>query len=194
MARQISYDPAKLKQDLMTLFWAKGYAETSLADLEAATGLNRRQLYNGIGDKRQMFLQAIDDFIEGSVQQLLAPLERTEAGVAEIDALFAKFVEMSQAPEGPKGCMVCSTSQDEVAGDPEVSQRINAFFDRVRAAHLNALSRAAVRGEVSLDPEQIEDRTDALYGTHVALCILGRAGRPEAELKQIASNALRGLS
>ena len=60
-----------------------------LADLEAATGLNRRQLYNTIGDKRQMFLQAMDEFTEMSVQLLLAPLERDEAGLADIETLFS---------------------------------------------------------------------------------------------------------
>jgi AcrR family transcriptional regulator len=193
MARQIAYDPNKLKQDVMTLFWEKGYAETSLSDLEKATGLNRRQLYNGIGDKRSMFLAALDDFANLSGQSLLSPLESEDAGIVDIVGLFATFLEIAARAQGPKGCMVCSTSQEDIAADADVSKRMNAFFDRIRAAHHNALSRAVARGEFNLTGEEIEQQADALYGAHVALCILGRAGRPIQQLTNIAEEAVAHL-
>lgn len=193
MARQIAYDTTKMKQDVMSLFWAKGYAETSLADLEEATGLNRRQLYNGIGDKRNMFLQAMDNFTDLSGQSLLAPLEADDAGVADIDELFRKFIEMSQVADGPNGCMVCSSSQEEIAKDPVVAIKIDAFFERIRAAHLNALMKASGRGENLLNEPDIQIRADALLAAHVALCILGRAGRPIAQLENIAKQATKDL-
>ena len=193
MARQIAYDPQKLRQDVMTLFWKRGYAETSLSDLEVATGLNRRQLYNGIGDKRSMFLSALDDFTDLSGQTLLVPLESEDAGVDTIVALFAAFIEMAGQSDGPKGCMVCSTSQEDIAADVDVSKRLNDFFDRIRAAHRNALNRAVVRGDIDLSEEAIERQADALYGVHVALCILGRAGRPIDQLSHIAEEAVAHL-
>jgi len=177
----------------MSLFWAKGYAETSLADIEEATGLNRRQLYNGIGDKRNMFLQAMDNFIDISGQSLLAPLETDAAGVAEIDALFSKFIEMSQEPSGPNGCMVCSSSQEEIAKDPDVATKINGFFERIRAAHLNALKQASARGETPLTESEAESRADALLAAHVALCVLGKAGRPRTQLENISKQATETL-
>lgn len=193
MARQIAYDPMKMKQDVMSLFWARGYAETSLADIEDATGLNRRQLYNGIGDKRSMFLSALDNFTDLSGRSLLAPLEAETAGVADIDALFGIFVEMSQDGTGDKGCMVCSSSQEEIAKDPDVATRINAFFERIRAAHLNALTRASAREEIPLKEPDIQSKADALLAAHVALCILGKAGRSKSQLENIAEHATRGL-
>lgn len=193
MARQIAYDPQKLRQDIMTLFWAQGYAETSLSDLEAATGLNRRQLYNGIGDKKSMFLGALDDFAQESGRTLLSQLERHDAGISDIENLFATFIQMAGQPDEPKGCMVCSTSQEDIADDVDVSNRMNAFFDRIRAAHLNALSRAKDRGEVRLSRDVLESRADALFGAHVALCILGRAGRPTEQLTNIARDATKNL-
>ncbi|MEM7530520.1 MAG: hypothetical protein AAF416_23310 [Pseudomonadota bacterium] len=193
MPRQISYDPQALRTDLLRTFWTKGYAETSLVDLEGATGLNRRQLYNGIGDKRAMFLQAMDDFAETAGRRFLAALEAPEAGIAEIETLLATFVRLSQEEEGRAGCMICSTSQEKIAADPDATRRIDAYFDRIRAAYANALTRAAVRSETTLDPDAIPARADALLGTHVALCILARAGRPEDQLDRIARQALVGI-
>ena len=177
----------------MALFWERGYAETSLSDLEEATGLNRRQLYNGIGDKRSMFLSALDDFTDLSGQTLLAPLESEDAGIDNIVGLFATFVEMAGRAGGPKGCMVCSTSQEDIAADVDVSKRMDDFFDRIRAAHYNALFRAVARGEVDLTRQEIERQADALFGVHVALCILGRAGRPTDQLSHIAKEAVAHL-
>ena len=94
MERQIAYDPTQLKQDVMMLFWANGFSDTSLADLDQATGLNRRQLYNGIGDKHAMFLQALDDFTDLSVQMMLAPLERETAGIAEIKTMTPSSIQV----------------------------------------------------------------------------------------------------
>ena len=193
MARQIAYDTAKLTQDITTLFWAKGYSDTSLADLEGATGLNRRQLYNGVGDKLDMFLHALDTFIELSVQTLLGPLEGPEASVADIRNLFDEFLVRSQQPDGPAGCLICSTSQDEIAAEAQVAKRMDAFFERIKAALHNALTRAATRKEIALDAQGIEQRAAALFGAHVTLCILGRAGRPKEELTLIASEALKDL-
>ena len=177
----------------MSLFWEQGYAETSLADIEAATGLNRRQLYNGIGDKRSMFLQALDDFINLSIRSLLAPLESEQAGVNDIKALFNNFIEMAKDSSGPNGCMVCSSSQEEIAKDPDVARRMDGFFERIREAHLNALMRAVERGDIKLEKVDVMRRADALLAVHVALCILGKAGQPEAQLKNIAELATRDL-
>lgn len=194
MARQIAYDPIALRTNLLSVFWRQGYAETSLNDLEAATGLNRRQLYNGPGDKLAMFLKAMDDFADQAGRMFLAPLEAETAGVREIANLLDTFVELSQAKEGPKGCLVCSVSQEEVSAVPEVHTRAEAYFDRIKAAYCNALTQAAKRNEVNLNSEDIAQRNARLFAAHVALCILGRAGRPVDELRAIAADAVADLS
>lgn len=193
MARHIEYDSGAVKRNLMSLFWTKGYAETSLTDLEAASGLNRRQLYNGIGDKRAMFLQALDDFSDVAGQEFLAPLEGDQAGLDDIEGLLREFLHLAADAAEPIGCMVCSTSQEEIAADKDVAKRINAYFERIRSAYANALTRANDRGALRLDQQGLDARTDALVGTHVALCILARAGRPHDQLTRMVEQALSDL-
>lgn len=193
MARQIEYDPNALKQNLLAVFWAQGFAETSLADLENATGLNRRQLYNGVGDKRSMFLQALDDFSDVAGRQFLAALERDEAGLGDIETLLRKFLALAKESDGPSGCMVCSTSQEDIASDKDVRIRVDAYFERIRAAYANALSHAVERGDIELSEPDISNRAEALFGTHVALCILARAGRPANQLERMVQQALNDI-
>ena len=194
MARRIEYDSTKVQQSLTDMFWQKGFAETSLADLEAASGLNRRQLYNGIGDKHAMFLTALGSFAEQAGRQFLAALEGEDAGLDDIEALLRLFALAASTEDPPRGCMVCTASQEEIASDEAVAGRIDAYFSRIRAAYRNALQRATDRGEITLNGASIDLRTDALFGVHVALCVLGRAGRPRTELTHIAEQALEGLA
>ena len=193
MARQIEYDATALKRNLLSVFWEQGYAETSLSDLEGATGLNRRQLYNGVGDKRSMFLQAMDDFSDVAGREFLAALETDDAGLREIESLLNKFLDLAKDSSGPQGCMVCSTSQEEIAADPDVKARIEAYFERIRAAYENALTRAVGRGDIVLSKTEILNRAEALFGTHVALCILGRAGHAHDKLTRMVRQAIEDI-
>ena len=43
----------------MDLFWARGYEATGLRDLLDHMGIGRQSLYDTFGDKRSLFLQAI---------------------------------------------------------------------------------------------------------------------------------------
>lgn len=194
MARQLTYDPIKVRGALLAQFWQTGYAETSLADLEQATGLNRRQLYNGPGDKKAMFLAALDDFTDTAATLNLAPLEAETAGSGEIAALLRRFVQLAASPDGPNGCMMCSTSQEEIAQDADVRPRIEAFFDRIEAAYRNALFQASRRGELTLSEREVEAKGTYLFGVHVAMCILARAGCAQDRLHRMAEEAISTCS
>ena len=57
--RPREYDPEEALDAAMGVFWARGYAATSLTDLSEATGMNRPSLYAAFGDKRSVFLRAL---------------------------------------------------------------------------------------------------------------------------------------
>ena len=193
MGRHITYDPVEVRRSILGAFWASGYAETSLADLERATGLNRRQLYNGPGDKKAMFLAALEDFEAVAGRRFLAPLERDGAGVDDIAALLRAFVALAGSPEGSDGCLVCSVSQETIASDADVRPRIDAYFDRIEGAYRNALEGASRRGEIDLPSARIRAASLHLFGIHVALCVLGRAGCPASRLSGMAEAAIDSL-
>ncbi|MEM9068060.1 MAG: TetR/AcrR family transcriptional regulator [Myxococcota bacterium] len=190
MPRQIEYDASAVRQSILDAFWLQGFEKTSLRDLESASGLNRRQLYNGLGDKRSMFLQALDDFVARFGARLFTSMESSDAGLSDIENLLNTLLEIAEQGTGPVGCMVCSASQESIASDEGVRVRIDAYFARVRAAYRNALVGAVRKGEVALSDEDVETRSDVLFGCHVSLCILARAGRPVAQLRRLAKQAL----
>ncbi len=193
MARPLGYDPQEVRRRTLEAFWTGSYAETSLADLEAATGLDRRQLYNGFGDKTAMFVTALEDFDAMAGQMFLAPLEAEGSGLAEIAGLLRGFVELSRTPEGRRGCLVCNTAREAAADLPTVRPRVAAYFDRIERAYLTALTQARNAGALVMDDAALRRTARLFFGAHVSLCVLARAGVDADVLHDIAEETLRRL-
>jgi TetR/AcrR family transcriptional repressor of nem operon len=193
MARPRTYDEDEVRRCALGAFLQHGYAETSLSDLEAASGLDRRQLYNGFGDKKALFAQSLDAFAEEAARTFLAPLESPDAGVADISNLLRLFADLSDTPRGRLGCMVCNAASEDVAQDADIKPRIETYFERIELAYRNALERAAARGELDMDRTAAVRRARLLLGTHVSLSVLARAGAPKAVLEDMVEEAIATL-
>ncbi|NJK89263.1 MAG: TetR/AcrR family transcriptional regulator [Myxococcales bacterium] len=193
MTRQKEYDQAKTKEATLRAFWLSGYDGTSLADLELATGLDRRQLYNAAGSKRALFLGALEDFGRQAAKRFLRHLECGEGGVESIRQTLEELVSAVDEPNGQLGCLICNTARERIAEDPEIAAVIRTYFRRIERAYRTALERAATDGDVS-DGSAIRSRSRYLLGIHVSLCVLARAGEGRALLEDIAYEAIRSLS
>ena len=64
MGRLRSFDPDKVLDRAMHAFLARGFEATSIEDLVVCTGINRASLYGAFGDKRDLFLKALQLYVE----------------------------------------------------------------------------------------------------------------------------------
>src|SRR5262245_65627375 len=62
--RPRSYDPGVALARATEAFWHAGFAATSLDDLCEATGMNRPSLYGASGDKRALYLRALERYTQ----------------------------------------------------------------------------------------------------------------------------------
>jgi TetR/AcrR family transcriptional regulator, copper-responsive repressor len=161
-------------------FRARGYAATSLDTLAAATGLARPSLYAAFGDKRAMYLAALDA-LHGRLEQ---QFDRLAAAALPLDRLLAAVFGHAidgylQGPDGPAGCLAVGTASAEAVADPEVRAalaRILALDDARCAALLDAAGSPSPAAHGRL-----------VANTLHALGIRARAGVPRAELERIAA-------
>ena len=63
VARPREFDSVEVEQELLAVFWSRGYACTSIENLIEATGLLRGSLYAAYGDKDNMFRTAASLYI-----------------------------------------------------------------------------------------------------------------------------------
>lgn len=163
------------------LFWRRGYAGTSLGDVEAATGLNRSSLYQAFGNKEQLFGAVLDDYVTTFVGPLLGPMESATAGPDDVQVFFGKLAaRFADDPTAArKGCLwVNSLAEFSGRGDAlEVSA--NAYRTRLYDAFSNALTnggRATDDGARAL----AQRRSRILAATTFGLWLAARIDGAEA--------------
>ncbi len=185
MGRPREHDPQAVRRGVMRCFWRLGFDSASMAELETAAGVDRRQLARDYGNKRGLFLQAMDDYHELVASKIFARMERDDAGLTEIEATLSMLNSLS----GPLGCLMTNTSSEPVAQqDEEVHEKVRGWFGRIEAAYSNALSNASARNEIALQPSQLQRAARHLLTVHIGLTILARTGTPA----EVRSDAIEG--
>lgn len=137
----------------MGVFWSSGYHGTSLPDLLEATKLSRGSLYAAFGDKHDLFLRALDRYIDEALARLETELDPRNDALAGLRTCLAGYVERTSGAAGKRGCLVVATAMELAAHDAEVNQRVGRFF-RVMENRLGAaLSRAQAEGRLAVDAD-----------------------------------------
>ena len=181
--RPRTFDPAQALGAAAERFRTRGYAGTSLDDLVAATGLARPSLYAAFGDKKALYIAALDRTIEragrgfDTLAALDLPLRQS------LDALFATIITGYLTGEaGPAGCIAVSTAATSAVYDSDIRNRLAAFvqLEDDRIAEL-----LAARG----DPHAAAHARIVTAVIH-SLSVRARAGAPRAELDAIAADCI----
>lgn len=188
VGRPREHNESEAREQIKLCFWRAGYTGTTIADLEAAAGVDRRQLFRDYDNKRGLFLTALDDFTTSAGERFLARLEAEQVSVDDIGGVLDDLADIESPTYGRLGCLVCSTVGDRTAmADVEIAARVEAYLERIEDAYQSALSQLD-RG--SSTPEQ-NRRSVArqLLGSHVAILVLGRSGASAETLRDIVDGA-----
>jgi TetR/AcrR family transcriptional regulator, transcriptional repressor for nem operon len=183
--RSKAFDDATAVAAARDAFWEHGYASTSLAQLQAATGLSKSSLYETYGSKRGLFDRAVQSYLEVVIAPRLGPLETGTAGRAELVAYFTGLAGFfAQAPDriARRGCLLLNTAMELTELDPAAAELVRAYRLRVRTAFAavahTIFSAPAQTSELtasSIDPTAEADRrADLLTAGQIGLMLTSR--------------------
>jgi TetR/AcrR family transcriptional repressor of nem operon len=190
LARPKSFDDTAVLERALQLFRQRGFEGTSMSDLEAHLGLGRQSLYNTFGDKRELYLKALDLYQREANSQMLAMLEAPDAGLDALERWLAANAATVSVPGAPTGCFTVN-SIVELPDDAPTAARCTRGRQCLTAAIRTVLSQAQAKGEIP-----VERDVEGLVGLVVAhvygLAVLARSGATERELGA-ASEALMAV-
>ena len=150
MARPKEFDRERVLDRATRLFWERGFAGTSISDLEAAMGIGRTSIYAAFGAKEDLFMAAIDHYdATYSVKlrnALNAGLPVRQAVVLYFDELLSAFSD----PDLPLGCLVTNVAVEGDRGTTRMGRRIAASITRAEDTFYRVLRAAQVEG--AIDP------------------------------------------
>jgi TetR/AcrR family transcriptional regulator, transcriptional repressor for nem operon len=151
MSRSPSFDRAAVVSKAMHVFWRRGYGQTTVSDLVAATGLQPGSLYAAFGNKKGVFLEVLDcynrDFLE-RIRQLGADGRPV---LPSLRAMLESMVEDTLAGRNRQGCLAVNALLEMAAHEPDVARQLERNNARVREAFTQLLERARADGEIPAD-------------------------------------------
>ena len=180
MPRSKAYDQEDALDAAMRAFWQQGYASTSVADLTAAMGIIKFSLYSGFGDKRAVFLAALDHYSKTVVTELLSILDSEESAFVAIRNYFETLIVGATNADECRGCLMTNSTAELAADDKEVRQIVRRHFLRIKSAFTKALNRAVEDGEFSLEANVDILSTNLMMCTQ-SIAVLSRTKPKAAE-------------
>jgi TetR/AcrR family transcriptional repressor of nem operon len=150
MARPKEFDQDSALRKAIRLFPQQGFAATSTDDLMRAMDVGRQSMYNTFGDKRALFLKALEIYVTESVHAIRVELEKPGSALSSVQNALATFAERDDLSSA-EGCMGLNAISEFGQRDPAVT-RITRKAARVqRQALMLTLTRAKTQRK--LDPD-----------------------------------------
>lgn len=166
----------------VNIFWAKGYDGASMKDLTQSMGINGPSLYAEFGDKRGLYLNAIDQYANNDACAPLVALESEEDISKAVKDFFLAAIDYSTKHQGgAKGCFLAScvsTSAGQVEGAQELLK------DAIEATDIRIAARFEHEKTNNKLPKEFPsmERARLLFDLRQGLVFRARAGLPSEVL------------
>ena len=149
MARPRTFDEAAVLEGAVELFREKGYEGTSVPELTERLGICRQSLYNAFGDKRGLYLQALERYGEREIDGKVALLEADGSPLENLRTVIRAFAAMATACPS-EGCLTV-TAMVENREDAGAVQVVERHVERLERGFHDAIERAKAAGEIRAD-------------------------------------------
>ncbi|WP_394620225.1 TetR/AcrR family transcriptional regulator [Lentzea sp. JNUCC 0626] len=192
MARPREFDRTEALQKATKVFWDKGYAATSTDHLLKEMNIGRQSLYNAFGDKRKLYLEALESYQDTTVAGHVRRLTDAESPLEGIRQLLAGI-----APEDDElrslGCLGVGSVSEFGPADPELA-RLRDRTNRILGEEVSTRIRAAqALGEID-ESVDVADATGFVLLTMTGLQVSARAGADVASMRRQADFAVDRLA
>ena len=140
MARSKEFDEERALAAAMDVFWRQGYANTSLEDLMREMSIARQSLYDTFGDKRTLYLKAMElyrDRTNSSLRQSLASAPTVKGGFTKV--VLGLVAETRE--QHARGCLLLSANMERAVDDGEVARFLEDNQAEVESIFADALRR-----------------------------------------------------
>ena len=141
---QKQFDTTLALEKAMHVFWQHGFAGASLSQLLCEMGIGKKSLYDTFGNKRSLFLKALDLYASRSLESVKEKLAQPGPVLKNLKQLFLSFHESEC-----KGCFYGTNMADFDLSDKEVSDRFCLHLKNFENVLTEALERAVNNGEMS---------------------------------------------
>ena len=175
----------------MSVFWSKGYAATSTDDLLEAMKIGRQSMYDTFGDKRRLYVEALERYQLKSVAGHIKRLRSTASPLAGIEALVTGVIASDSATR-KMGCMGVGAISEFGSADSQLCALRDKSGGMLHHALIERLRDAQAAGEIGKIVD-IERAAQFVQTMMLGLQVAARAGESARTLRDMAVFAIGRL-
>ncbi len=186
------FDPEKALERARDLFWRGGYDGTGLAEIEAELGIGRKSLYDTFGNKRALYLAALEQYGASVIESICSGLERPGSAAFENLERVLNKLARHHGSGASSGCLLGVALGQVEREDRELVALLRRWLQRLEQAFERSLERAAVEGALRADVRP-RDGARHLVALAQGLALLGRIADTPGAHESAVRAALAGL-
>lgn len=193
MARPKEFTEEAALERAVHTFWKKGYHPTSVQDLVESMGINRASLYDTFGDKRQLYLKALETYRETSSRDLADAIANEPGYREKIRLILVHMVTDSlQDPEG-KGCFFTNATLEMLPHDETVDAIVCSNSAAMKTMLADIIRAAQEKGEI--DPSTpAESLADFVQCNINGLRVMAKTRPTAQQLYSVVEQVMRALT
>lgn len=192
MGRPTNFDRRDILQKAIQLFWLQGYSNTSIRNLVEATGLQPGSIYAAFGDKRGLFLAALDMYFETMKHVLFSVLHNDKPPIERLTDFFNNLIQQSFSDPERKGCLLINTLSEIPVSDIEINMRLQDMFADVELELKQLLIEAQATGHID-EHQDSETLAKFLVSGIFGLLLFNKTQPDSASLKAIVKHLLSSI-
>ncbi len=176
--RPPAYDREAALMAIAEAFRLRGYAAASLDEIARAAGMNRPSLFAAFGNKKAMYLAALEDY-RRRMERAVSPALGREGPLGDaLRGFFDAAVGFYGEGAAP-GCLVLCTATAEAPADEEIAAVLADTIRGIEAQLTARIAREAADGEVA-------GLAQLMVSVLIGIAVQARAGVDETALKRFA--------
>jgi AcrR family transcriptional regulator len=191
VGRPLGFDRDAALHQAMLQFWSHGYESTSISDLTAAMHITPPSIYTAFGDKKRLFLEAVQRYMAGPVTSETILADAATARDAAEGLLRAAAVGFT-GRHTPRGCLLASSTISCSAAAADVQRELTRIRQGIEDRLRRKIVQAIKAGELGRDTD-----ATALAGHTMAviqgMSTLARDGASREKLLAIAATAIKAF-
>ncbi len=149
--------------------------------------VGRQSMYDTFGDKRALFLKALEMYVTDSVHSINVELEGPGSALSAVQNALMTFAERSDLSNG---CMGLNAISEFGQRDANVTRIIRLAARMQRQTLMRVLTKAKQQGELSSDTD-LNSMADFFESTLAGIRMAAKAGKSRQALRNIAAFATR---
>lgn len=189
MGRPREFDEATALEAAIECFWDRGYKATSVRDLADQMGISGPSLYNTYGDKRALFAQALEYYVDHSARALIKRLETSLPPKQAVHRFIEEIINRSVHDRERRGCFLINSALEVAPHDRQLGALVADRLAEIEAFFYRSIKAAQAKGTVPRN-RVAKDLARLLLGVVLGIRVLARSKPEPALLRGVARPAL----